>query len=405
MNKRKIINDPVHGFIHIPTELIFDIISHPFFQRLRRITQLGLTSFVYPGALHTRLHHALGAMHLMGVALDTLRTKGHHISDEEKEAAQIAILLHDIGHSPFSHALEHTILQNVPHESMSLLLMQKLNQEFQNRLSLAIDIFMGKYERAFFHQLVSSQLDIDRLDYLQRDCFFTGVSEGTIGADRILKMLDIVDNQIVVEEKGIYSIENFLTARRLMYWQVYLHKTTISTEQMIVQLIKRARFLVQNGETVFASPALMLFMQNTVVLEDFEKNERYLNAFANLDDYDIWGAIKIWVTNQDKILSTLARMLLDRKLFKVMLSDEKVETEVLQNIKTKVKNQYQLKENELDYFFVKGATKNTAYETKNDQILILTKKRGILDITEASDLPTIKALTKIVKKYYVCWAR
>ena len=405
MNKRKIINDPVHGFIHIPTELIFDIISHPFFQRLRRITQLGLTSFVYPGALHTRLHHALGAMHLMSVALDTLRTKGHHISDEEKEAAQIAILLHDIGHSPFSHALEHTILQNVPHESMSLLLMQKLNQEFQNRLSLAIDIFTGKYERAFFHQLVSSQLDIDRLDYLQRDCFFTGVSEGTIGADRILKMLDIVDNQIVVEEKGIYSIENFLTARRLMYWQVYLHKTTVSTEQMIVQLIKRARFLVQNGETVFASPALMLFMQNTVILEDFEKNESYLNAFANLDDYDIWGAIKIWVTNQDKILSTLARMLLDRKLFKVMLSDEKVETEILQNIKTKVKNQYQLKENELDYFFVKGSTKNTAYETKNDQILILTKKRGILDITEASDLPTIKALTKIVKKYYVCWAR
>lgn len=405
MNKRKIINDPVHGFIHIPTELIFDIISHPFFQRLRRITQLGLTSFVYPGALHTRLHHALGAMHLMGVALDSLRTKGHQISDDEKEAAQIAILLHDIGHSPFSHALEHTILQGVPHESMSLLLMQKLNEEFSNRLSLAIAIFTDKYERAFFHQLVSSQLDIDRLDYLQRDCFFTGVSEGTIGADRIIKMLDIVDNQIVVEEKGIYSIENFLTARRLMYWQVYLHKTTVSTEQMIVQLIKRARFLVQNGETVFASPALMLFMQNTVILEDFEKNESYLNAFASLDDYDIWGAIKIWVTNQDKILSTLARMLLDRKLFKVMLSDEKVEVEILQNIKTKVKNQYQLKENELDYFFVKGTTKNTAYETKNDQILILTKKRGILDITDASDLPTIKALTKIVKKYYVCWAR
>jgi uncharacterized protein len=408
MNKRKIINDPVHGFITIPSDLIYDIIQHPYFQRLRRIRQLGLTDFVYPGALHTRFHHALGAMHLMCVAIDTLRSKGHFISPAEAEAAQIAILLHDIGHSPLSHALEETILKDTPHESLSLLLMQQLNQHFEGKLSLAIQIFTGTYSRQFFNQLVSSQLDIDRLDYLQRDCFFTGVAEGAIGGDRILKMLDVDNEQLVIEEKGIYSIENFLTARRLMYWQVYLHKTTISTEKMIVQAIRRARDLTRKSVEVFASPALKFFMEKDILLSDFQKKNsslKVIDAFTSLDDYDIWGALKMWVHHQDKILSGISLMILNRNLFKIILSDEKIPQEKIEEIKENVTKKFQLTTEELTYFFLKGSTENAAYQSKSEQILIKTKKRGILDIAEASDLPNIKALTKNVKKYYICWAR
>lgn len=403
--KAKILNDPVHGFIQIPDGIILELIEHPYFQRLRRIRQLGLTDFVYPGALHTRFHHAIGAMHLMGVALDTLESKKHHITQKERQAAQIAALLHDIGHSPLSHALETTILQNVHHEKMSLLLMQKLNEHFKGELELAIQIFTNQYHRPFFYQLVSSQLDIDRLDYLQRDCFFTGVSEGAIGGDRILKMLDIHNEQLVVEEKGIYSIENFLTARRLMYWQVYLHKTTISTEQMIIQIIRRAKFLAQNGENIFASPALQCFMKNEVQFSDFEKNPSLLESYAQLDDYDIWGAVKVWQHHKDKVLATLCKMILARKLFKILLTAEKIPFELVKERQKELQIAWNLSKEEVEYFIIHGTTHNMAYQEKNNPILVLTKKKEVLDISQASDLPNIKALTKIVRKNYLATAQ
>lgn len=410
MNKKKIVNDPVHGFISIYNELVFDIINHAYFQRLRRIRQLGLTEFVYPGAIHTRFHHAIGAMHLMSVCLDTLRSKSHEISEEEYEAALIAILLHDIGHGAFSHALETTILSNVPHEKISLLIMERLNEEFGGRLSLAIQIFHNQYERKFLHQLVSSQLDMDRMDYLQRDSFFTGVSEGKIAADRIIKMLEIRDDQIVVEEKGIYSIEHFLNARRLMYWQVYLHKTTVSTEQMLIQTIKRARFLAQNGVKVFATPALDLFLKSHVDLAAFKKEKMYLEAFAQLDDYDVWAAIKIWIESEDVMLATLSKMLIDRKLFRVKLGNEPIPEILKRQIHEKMKNEIHLAgkplaEEEIDYFVSFGVITNAAYLSGKQKILILKKSGEILDVAQASDLPAIKALTKIVKKYYACYPK
>ncbi|MFC0183022.1 HD domain-containing protein [Pseudarcicella hirudinis] len=321
MNKRKIINDPVYGFINISTEFIFDIIEHPYFQRLRRIKQLGVAEYVYPGALHTRLHHALGAMHLMNEAIHTLKSKGHEISEHEAESARIAILLHDVGHGPFSHVLENTILNKVNHEAISLLLMKDLNLAFDGKLDLAIKMFSNQYERKFFYQLISSQLDVDRMDYLNRDSFFTGVREGSIGADRILKMLDIVDNELVVEQKGIYSVENFLNARRLMYWQVYLHKTCICAETMLVEIIRRAKDLITEGKEVFATPSLKLFLENDVTLEQFESDKQYLEAFTEMDDSDVMGSIKVWTKHPDKLLSGISRMLLDRKLYKIIMSD------------------------------------------------------------------------------------
>jgi HD superfamily phosphohydrolase len=405
MNKRKIINDPVYGFINITTELIYDLIEHPYYQRLRRIKQLGLAELVYPGALHTRFHHALGAMHLMQEALTCLRNKGQEISDEELEAAQIAILLHDIGHGPFSHVLEHTLMTHVPHEEISLLLMHELNQQFNGALDLAIEMFSGKYHRTFFYQLISSQLDVDRMDYLNRDSFFTGVREGFIGADRILKMLDVVDNQLVVEQKGIYSIENFLTARRLMYWQVYLHKTSICGEAMLVQLIRRARELVRNGEDVFSSPAFKLFLENDISLSDFKNNKKYLEAFTELDDTDIWACIKIWAKHPDKILSNICNRLLNRKLYKIIISDKPIETSVLEKIQNDLLLQDGINERNLSYFMVRGEITNEAYLSGKQNINILTKQHQVMDIAEASDLPTIKALSNIVKKYYICWAK
>lgn len=403
MNKKKIFNDPIYGFLNIPSELIFDIIEHPIFQRLRRIRQLGLTDLVYPGALHTRFHHALGAMHLMGITLDSLQSKGHSISYEEREAAQIAILLHDIGHGPFSHALEFSLLDGVSHEHISRLIMKKFNSIFQGRLELAIDMFNNTYERKFFHQLISSQLDVDRLDYLQRDSFFTGVSEGTIGADRILKMLDLVEDKLVIEEKGIYSIENFLTARRLMYWQVYLHKTTVSSEKMMISIISRAKHLTQEGKKVYAGKTLKIFLENNVSCSDFENNPVYLDEFCRLDDFDIWGAIKEWVDNKDFILSYLCESLLNRKLFKIQITEEKFDKERINSIKEKIVSTFpDIKPKDFSYFLSMGIISNAAYVAKGQNINILTKKNKLTDVAEASDLPNIKALSKIVKKHYIC---
>ncbi len=405
MNKRKIFNDPVYGFISIHSDLIFDIIEQPVFQRLRRIRQMGLADYVYLGAHHTRFHHALGAMHLMECTLESLRSKGHDISDQEWESALIGILLHDIGHGPCSHALEYSILSGVKHESLSLLIMQKLNQKFGGSLEMALQMFSGTYPRKFFNQLIAGQLDIDRLDYLNRDSFFTGVSEGTIGSERIIKMLDIVKDELVVEEKGIYSIENFLNARRLMYWQVYLHKTAISAETMLIQVIKRARELTQSGEDVFASPPLALFLRESVHMDNFLENPTYLQTFQCLDDYDIWGAVKIWTGHPDFVLSRLSCMLLERKLFRIVLSPDKPEKGFGKKVKEQLSKYYPIAAKNLHYFYVEGSTSNAAYLAQGTGINILTKKGKLIDIALASDLPNIKAMSKLVRKYYACWAK
>lgn len=404
LKSRKILNDPVYGFITIPSELIFSIIDHPYFQRLRRIRQLGLTDFVYPGALHTRFHHALGAMHLMSITLENLRYKGHEISEEEFEASLIAILLHDVGHGPFSHALEYSLLKNIPHERLSILVMEELNRQFHGKLDLALKIFNNQYERRFFHQLVSSQLDIDRLDYLQRDCFFTGVSEGTIGADRIIKMMDIKHDQLVVEEKGLYSIENFLSARRLMYWQVYLHKTTVSAEKMLINLVLRAKHVQQNRGNLRATDELLHFLSHDFTLSDFEQSTDLLNLFLSLDDFDIWGGIKLWKNEQDYVLKSISNMFLGRRLFKINLRNEEYPVEEIEEARMKVLKKLSIPEEDLPYFFTFGSISNYAYLTK-EKIHILTKKGEILDVAQAADLPNIKAMSKIVTKHYICQAK
>lgn len=404
MNKNKIINDPVYGFITVKSDLIFDIISHPFFQRLRHIKQLGLTDLVYPGALHTRFQHALGAMHLMGKVLDNLRQKKIEISDAEYESAQIAILLHDVGHGPFSHALEDSLLNSIKHESISYLMMAHLHEELGGAIDVALKIFRNSYPRRFFHQLVSSQLDIDRLDYLTRDCFFTGVQEGTIGVERIISMLTVHRDQLVVEEKGIYSIENFLTARRLMYWQVYLHKATVSSERMLVNIIRRAKLLVRGGEQVPASSSLLLFLKNDFSIDDFRTNKKALHAFGTLDDNDIWGAIKLWRNHDDRILSLLCRMILERRLFQIVLSTDPIRKFLVEKIRTGVSRQYRTLRSESQYLFSHGTVSNEAY-AEGEKINILTKNGELLDIAQASDLPNIKAFNKIVKKNYLCWPR
>lgn len=413
LNKKKILNDPVYGFITIPSDLLFDLVEHPYFQRLRRIKQLGLSEYVYPGALHTRFHHALGAMHLMGQATHTLRGKGHYLSDDECEAAQIAILLHDIGHGPFSHVLECCLLDGVPHEEISLLLMHDLNRQFGGRLTLAIRMFEGTYERPFFHQLISSQLDMDRMDYLNRDGYYTGVAEGAIGAERIIKMLDLVEDQLVVEAKGILSVENFLNARRLMYWQVYLHKTSICCESMLIQILRRARFLVRqtssfsdtsHSSSVFAPDAFMLFLRESIVLSDFRTNRKYLNAFTQLDDYDVWSCIKQWALHDDPVLSTLCQMMLNRKLFKIMLSTEPFAGELVNELARQLR-QAGLPDEDLSYFLVEGQATNAAYLPSEERINIKLKSGKVIDIADASDLSNIQVLTNIVRRYYVCWAK
>lgn len=404
MKSKKVINDPVYGFLTIPSKLILKLVSHPYFQRLRRIRQLGLTDYVYPGALHTRFHHALGAMSLMATTLDNLRAKGHKISKKEYEAALIAILLHDIGHGPFSHVLESTILKGVHHEDMSILLMESLNEEFDGKLGLAIDIFTDRYERHFFHQLVSSQLDMDRLDYLQRDCFFTGVVEGNVGVKRILKMLDVHEDQVVVEEKGIYSIENFLTARRLMYWQVYLHKTTVSTEQMIVQLMERARLLASRGEVPPCSPPLQRILTEELSLADFKQRPDCLMAFAALDDYDVWGAVKFWAYHPDPVLHRLSRMLLDRDLLRTTFTAGEASEEVLADIQERIMKKWKVTEEESSFFFTSGKISNAGYSS-TERINIKRKNGTIVDVAQASDLPNIQALSQIVRKFFVAYPK
>lgn len=404
MKSQKILNDPVYGFITIPSELIFAIIDHPYFQRLRRIRQLGLTDFVYPGALHTRFHHALGAMHLMSITLDNLRIKGTAISEEEYEAALLAILLHDIGHGPFSHALEYSLLQGIPHEELSLLTIELLNEEFGGQLDLALQIFKNQYEKKFFHQLVSSQLDIDRLDYLQRDCFFTGVSEGTIGADRIIKMMAVKDDQLVIEEKGIYSIENFLSARRLMYWQVYLHKTTVSAEKMLINLIQRAKKLAQAGRTFYVTEELAYFMGREVSLADFKTDSSVLKKFLQLDDFDIWGAIKLWKNDSDYVLKNISSMFLTRNLFKIKLVNEPYSPQEIAKKRSEALQKLQVPEEDIDYFFSTGTISNYGYVEK-DRISILTKHGEVVDVASAADLPNIKVMSKMVEKHYVCVAK
>ena len=404
MKSQKILNDPVYGFITIPSELIFAIIDHPYFQRLRRIRQLGLTDFVYPGALHTRFHHALGAMHLMSITLDNLRIKGTDISEEEYEAALIAILLHDIGHGPFSHALEYSLLRGIPHEELSLLTIELLNEEFGGQLTLALRIFKNQYPKKFLNQLVSSQLDIDRLDYLQRDCFFTGVSEGTIGADRIIKMMAVKDDQLVIEEKGIYSIENFLSARRLMYWQVYLHKTTVSAEKMLINLIQRAKILAQGGRNFYVTEEMAYFMSQEVSLADFKADSSLLKKFLQLDDFDIWGAIKLWKNDSDYVLRNISQMFLTRKLFKINLVNEPFSSEEIEHLRAKAQKKLQVPDEDLGYFFSTGTISNYGYLEK-DRISILTKKGEVVDVASAADLPNIKIMSKMVEKHYVCVAK
>lgn len=402
MNKKKILNDPVYGFINIPNDLIFDIIEHRYFQRLRRIKQLGITDYVYPGALHTRFHHALGAMHLMSNALDSLRGKGIKISNAEYDAVMIAILLHDLGHGPFSHTLEFSLFKGVKHEKVSLWMMKQLNEEFDGALNLTIEIFENRYQRPFFHQLVSSQLDIDRLDYLKRDSFFTGVYEGSIGSERIIKMLNVVEGQLVVEEKGIYSIENFLSARRLMYWQVYLHKTAVSAEVMLIEIIKRAKELTQKGKKVMATPALTIFLEQNITSKDFEEDKDILEVYALLDDNDIWGSIKFWQDHEDVVLSKLSKMLLERKLLGISFSNEPIGRIVTDEQLKKTMNLYGISEHDAHYFVKTGSVSNSAYIASGQSIKILRKHGNVVDVADASDLPNIKAMSKIVTKHYLC---
>lgn len=403
MNKKKIINDPVYGFISIPTDLVYDLIEHRYFQRLRYIKQLGMTHLVYPGALHTRFHHALGAMHLMSLAIETLRYKGQLITQAEEEAVTVAILLHDIGHGPFSHALEQAIIEGVWHEDISVLLMNELNKQFDGRLAMAIEIFNGTYHKNFLHQLVSSQLDMDRLDYLNRDSFFTGVSEGVISSDRIIKMLNVVDDHIVVEEKGIYSIEKFLIARRLMYWQVYLHKTVIAGEQLLCKILKRAKELALSKEELFCTPALNHFLVNTINNQMFIREGDNLETFAGLDDTDVMAAVKIWAGSKDFVLSKLCRDLVHRNLYHTDITNEMPDEAFINELNQKAVKKYGISEYEASYFVFTDEVRNNAYKTDDGSILILMKNGTVKDITAASDNSNLEALKKTVKKYILCY--
>lgn len=401
----KILNDPIYGFIRIPHGIIFELIEHPYFQRLRRITQLGLSYLVYPGAYHTRFQHAIGATHLMSKAVQQLRSKGHEITEEEDVAVSIAILLHDIGHGAFSHALEHSIAHEISHEDLSLLFMEKLNKEFNGQLTTAIQIFKNEYPKRFLHQLVSSQLDMDRMDYLKRDSFYSGVQEGIIGSDRIIHMLNVVEDQLVVESKGIYSIEKFLIARRLMYWQVYLHKTVLSAENMLIKVLKRAKELSQSGEELFGSSALKLFLKNNFTLDDFRKNEEVFQSFTRLDDQDVLAAIKEWQFHEDKILATLSNKIIQRKLLKIEVTDEAVSEARLLEMKNRVANYYNIDITQTDYLAFEDSISNNAYTSHKSNINILYKDGSLKDIADASDQLNISALSKPVKKHFFCYPK
>ncbi len=405
-NKKKIINDPVYGFISIPDEFIFDLIEHPYFQRLSRIKQLGMSHLVYPGAFHTRFHHTIGAMHLMMQAVNVIRKKGHEITKKEELAVLIAILLHDIGHGPYSHALEHDFVKNIHHEQLSYYFIQAFKIEFPEHvesLDRALMIFTNKYSKKFLHQLVSSQLDMDRLDYLTRDSFFTGVSEGIVGTERIIEMLNVHNDQLVVDEKGIYSIEKFLVARRIMYWQVYLHKTVISGEFMLINILRRAKYLVRNGEELFGSPALLYFMKNDIQQIDFETNPEVLKTFAQLDDYDVMGAVKVWQHHSDKTLSTLSTNLVNRHLHKVEIAKEPFSPDRIQMERELARTNFNLKEDELDYFVFAELLTNKAYNQVKQTINLLLKDGQTIDVSKASDNLNISALAQPVEKYCLCY--
>ena len=399
-NKLKIVNDPVYGFIHIPNEFILDLIEHPYFQRLCRISQMGLSYLVYPGARHTRFHHALGCMYLMQQAIQTLRYKQVEITPEEEEGLYIAILLHDIGHGPFSHAMEHSIVEGISHEEISLAFMEELNRQFEGKLSIAIEIFQKKYHKEFMNQLISSQLDMDRLDYLKRDSFYSGVSEGNINSQRIIAMLTVKDDTLIVEEKGIYSIEEFLVARRLMYWQVYLHKTSIGAEFVLIRILARVKELTQQGKKLPMTTALRFFVENHITKETFDRHA--LHLFAQLDDYDIISGLKEWQYGDDWVLAKLSQMILNRDLLRVKLYKSPAEKEKVQELLQETAQQLNISEDLAHYFVFTGEISNTAYRKDEQNILIYTKNNKIVDVTKASDQMNLDALSTKVTKYYLC---
>lgn len=409
-NKKKIINDPVFGFINIRSELVFDLIEHPYFQRLRRIRQLGLSCMVYPGANHTRFEHALGALHLMRSAIGILKMKGLDISDEEADAVSVAILLHDIGHGPFSHVLESTLVPDVHHESISLLLMEELNRQFEGKLELAIRIFTNNYHRHFLHQLVSSQLDMDRLDYLSRDSFFSGVSEGVIGSERIIKMLNVKNDELVVEYKGIYSVENFLIARRLMYWQVYLHKTVLSAEYLLINALARARELVLKKIDLFATPVLKVFLEYQLTREDFRNNNVIagrptLDLFTSLDDNDIIASIKEWQSHPDFVLAYLSRCIINRRLYKIKISKKPIPEHKVANLKERICAQFKVCDDQMNYFLIAGTISNSAYnKASSEKINVLFKNNKMNDIADASDI-NLSVFSETVRKYFICYPK
>jgi len=406
MKDHKIINDPVFGFIKIPRGLLYDIVQHPLMQRLNRINQLGLASVVYPGARHTRFQHSLGTFHLTSEAIQTLQQKGNFIFDSEAEAVEAAILMHDIGHGPFSHVLENTLISGISHEEISLLMMEQINRDLGGQLNLAISIFKGEYPKNFLHQLISSQLDMDRLDYLRRDSFYTGVTEGNIGSARIIKMLNVVDDALVVESKGIYSLENYLTTRRLMYWQVYLHKTAVACEKVLVNTLLRAKDLTREGVDVFASPALKYFLQNDVNAEWFANYEEALIMYENLDDSDIWSAMKAWKYSDDIILSTLATDMLDRRIFKVEVSEDPVGEERIGELAANIARHMNISKNDARRYMMSVNTiQKDMYNTEDDSITILYKDGSTKDISDASELLNVQLLSKKIRKYYLCYQR
>jgi len=406
INKRKIINDPVHGFVTIPSDFIFDLIEHPYFQRLRRIKQLGLTHYVFPGATHTRFQHTIGALHLMSLSIESLRNKGVLISDKEEEAVLAAILLHDIGHGPFSHALEESIISGISHEYLSQILMEELNNQFDHRLDLAIEIFNDRYSKKFLHQLVSSQLDMDRLDYIKRDSFFSGVTEGTIGTDRIIKMLNVSNDSLVVEKKGIYSVEKFLIARRLMYWQVYFHKTVIASENLLVNMLKRAKYIANSDTNLYATPPLAFFLFNEINTENFHKNsERVIERFIRLDDSDIIASAKEWTTHNDKVLSLLAQNLINRNLPKVKIIDQLVDPRKLDQISENICMRYDLTKEDSLYFIFIGEISNNAFSSSEGMVQILMNNGETKDISEVSDILNVPYLQKSEKKYFICFPK
>lgn len=406
INKRKIFNDPVYGFITIRHEVIFDLIEHRYFQRLRRIKQLGMSHYVYPGAYHTRFHHALGALHLTQLALDELCAKGHDITPEEQEAVCIGILLHDIGHGPFSHALERCLAPGISHEFLSELIMDSLNTEFEGKLTLAIEIFQGKYHKQFLQKLISSQLDMDRLDYLVRDSFYTGVQEGSIGFDRIIKMLEVKNDELVIEAKGIYSVEKFLVARRLMYWQVYLHKTVLCAEQMMVKVLLRAKELAAEGAELFATPSLRYFLYTDVQREEFDSPYTdALEQYLRMDDNDIMASVKQWVYHDDVVLRRLCKGLVERKLYRVELYNEPISKLHVQELRESALEYFKVKESDLDYLVIQGSTSNSAYNMDKGVINILFKDGTLKDVAMASDQLNIQYLAQPVVKYYVCYPK